>query len=318
MNHRNLQKCLLCQSGKYEVLTDKLRYGIERRVLKCQKCGLIYQESSSVDKKFYAGKEYRKTYGPNLKKSSNAQEIFDTYFPFQGEIVKEIQDILKPNMKVLEVGCSTGHFLAALKGIVKERVGLELSQDAVDFIKKKLDFKIYSQPIEEVDIKEGPFDLIVSMQVIEHTQDPLAFVKNIARYLKPNGYLYLELPNIDNALFATYQIPAYKEFYYVEPHLWYFSSETLKLLLDKAGFRGNIKTVQRYNFLNHLYWLFCNKPQDNFVIGNSTPVLVQKGNVNKIIKKDLNDFIKKVDSEYKQILIKHNIGESLAFLGKKI
>lgn len=317
MNNIDPQKCMLCQSKEYEVVRNSLRYGIKRRVLKCRECGLLYQESPSLDKKFYSRKDYRKTYGPDLKRSFTSREMFDTCLPFQQEIINEISGILKPNMKVLEVGCSAGYFLTSLKKLVGERIGLELSRDAVNFIRKNLDFKVYSEPIEKAKIKEGPFDLIVSTQVIEHTDDPLAFLKNIAKNLKPGGYLYLELPNISNALLATYQIPGYKDFYYVEPHLWYFSSETLKLLLNKAGFKGSIKTVQRYTFLNHLHWFFCNKPQDNFVIGNSAPVLIKGDNVDKEVKKDLNDFIKKVDKEYKQILIKHGIGESLSFLGKK-
>ncbi len=316
-NDGNNQKCILCKSEKYTIIRNNLRYGIKRRVLKCQGCGFLYQEFSGPAEEFYSGKDYRNTYGPNLKKASDCREIFNTYFPFQKEIVNEIRDILKPNIKVLDVGCSTGHFLAALDGIVKERVGLELQQDAVDFIRKNLDFKVYSEPIEKAEIKEGPFDLITSLQVIEHTEDPLAFLENVARNLKPEGYLYLELPNVSNALLETYQVLGYADFFYVEPHLWYFSRKTLKLLLDRAGFKGEIKTVQRYNFLNHLHWIFTGKPQDNFVIGNSTPALIRADNVNKNIRKDLNDFIKKVDKEYREILIKHGIGESLTFLGRK-
>lgn len=316
-NNINFQRCTLCGSKEYKVIRNNLRYGIKRRVLKCRECGLVYQESSGPAKGFYSGKDYRNVYGPSLKKESNSREIFDAYFPFQQDIVSEIRGILKPNTKVLDVGCSTGHFLASIKGLAGERVGLELDQNAVDFIRKNLDFKVYSEPIEKVEIKEGLFDLITALQVIEHTEDPLAFLENIAKNLKPNGYLYLELPNVSDVFLEVYKISGYEDFYYREPHLWYFSRETLKLLLDKAGFKGEIKTVQRYNFLNHLYWIFCDKPQDNFAVGNSVPVLVKTDNTNKNIKKDLNDFIKRVDKEYKQILVKYYLGENLTFLGKK-
>src|SRR3989344_5736554 len=115
-NNGNDQKCVLCGSKERAVIRNNLRYGIKRRILKCKECGFLCQESADVAEEFYSGKDYRNTYGPNLNKASDCREIFDTYFPFQKEIINEIRGIIKPNMKVLDVGCSTGHFLAALDG----------------------------------------------------------------------------------------------------------------------------------------------------------------------------------------------------------
>jgi hypothetical protein len=112
-------------------------------------------------------------------------------------------------------------------------------------------------------------------------------------------------------------VPGYEDFYFREPHLSYFSAQTLRQLLDQVGLAGPIKTVQRYNFLNHLYWKFTNQPQGNFVIGNSAPVLVTTTGGDAAVKQDLNDFIRRTDEEYKKIIIKHGLGESLTFLGKK-
>ena len=39
------------------------------------------------------------------------------------------------------------------------------------------------------------FDLVVSMEVIEHTNDPFAFVAGLARALEPGGLLILSTPN---------------------------------------------------------------------------------------------------------------------------
>ena len=251
-------------------------------------------------------------------KRTSPKEIFDTYFPFQGEIVKEIQHLLNLNVKVLDVGCSTGHFLAALRDKVGMRVGIELTKDAVGFIKKNLDFKVYSEPIDKVNIKEGPFDLVTSLQVLEHVDDPLLFLKSIKRNLKPRGYLYLELPNIDDVLLTCFRVKGYEDFYYREPHLSYFSADTLERLLRKAGFVGKIKTVQRYNFFNHLHWIQTNGPQSNFAIGNRIPWLIANNSgVLSDTKKDFNDFIEQADREYKRIVEKYGLGESLCFLGQK-
>ena len=221
-------------------------------------------------------------------------------------------------MKVLDVGCSTGHFLSALKNRVKERVGLELSREHADFIKSNLDFKVYSEPIESANVKEGPFDLVTAFQTLEHVEKPIDFLKGIARNLKSDGHLYLELPNIDDALLSVYCVTGYEDFYYREPHVSYFSKKTLGALLNKAGFEGKISTIQDYGLFNHLRWIFTNKPQDNFAPANSNPLSVKDKKLYSGLKKDLNDFAQRIDEEYKSILEKCGIGETLTFLGKKI
>lgn len=45
------------------------------------------------------------------------------------------------------------------------------------------------------DLDEPPFDLIVSLEVIEHVTDPALFLGHIARLLKPDGLLILSTPN---------------------------------------------------------------------------------------------------------------------------
>lgn len=311
--------CKLCQSEEVKIIRKKLRHNIKRDVLRCDKCGFVFLgDIKKSDKKYYTGKEYRKRYGPVYNKESSAEEIFNISLPFQGAIKDEIKDIIKPSSKVLEVGCAAGYFLHALKDKVKTRIGLELNKEHAAFIKKKLDFKVYSKPIENLNITEAPFDLIVSLQVLEHVENPLSFLKAIASNLRKNGYLYIEVPNIDDALLSCYKIKGYTDFYFREPHLSYFSAKTLKMLLDRAGFVGRIYTVQRYTILNHMSWILTGKPQKDFSVGNSTPSLFESNNVDREIKKDLNNFIQQTDLKYKELLKKYNLGENLCFLGKKI
>lgn len=310
-------KCRICDSENNKVVRDILRYDIKRDVLQCGDCDFIYLADKNQNE-YYSSQEYRNHYGPDLTKQVSRQDIFNTYLPAQEEIIKDLKHIFKPDMKVLDIGCSTGHFLTYIKDMVGERVGLELSSDEVKFIRDNLDFKVYDQSIEEADISEGPFDLITSFQVLEHVENPKSFIKAILDNLKPDGYLYLELPNLDDVLISAYQVKGYADFYYHEPHVSYYSAKTLKDLLSKLGVDGEIKTVQRYNILNHINWILTGKPMDNFTLGNKVPELVTRDNVYSEVKDELNSFIQKVDKEYKDIINKHKLGESLTFLGKKM
>lgn len=309
--------CPVCSAKKLKLIRKKLRYDIRRNVWQCAACGLAFLEPLKENGAYYVGRQYRRQYGPNLKRRVSHREIFDTYLPAQGEIIAEIKSILKPATKILDVGCSTGHFLHALRGRVAQRVGVELDKEAVKFIRKNLDFKVYGQPLDELKIAEAPFDLITCLQVLEHIKEPLAFLRQIGANLKPGGYLYLESPNIDDVLLSAYRNPGYADFYFREPHIYYFSIASLKKLLAAAGFVGEFKTVQRYSFMNHLHWLLTGRPQDRFELGAAIPKLVAASDVDARVKKELNDFIASADAQYKKLVARRGLGESITFLGRK-
>jgi len=307
--------CLLCQSTNCSVIREKLRYDVKRDVLQCDNCSFVFLRAlPEGTKAYYEQETYRKKHGPDLTKESSCQEVFDTYFPFQEPIIKCMGNLLKPETKVLDVGCSTGHFLAAIQGLVDTRVGVELSQDEVNYCQKTHNFPVYGEAIETVNIPEGPFDLVTSFQVVEHVDNPITFLQNLGKHLKDDGYLYIELPNLDDALLALYDIPEYADFYYREPHLSYFSKKTLADLADKAGFEGVVGNVQRYNIFNHLQWQMNGSPQSNFTMGNRKTFLEEN---EKSATADFNQFFKRMDEEYKTLVEKNFLGESLTFLGKK-
>ena len=49
--------------------------------------------------------------------------------------------------------------------------------------------------VSAVENLEGTFDLITSMEVIEHTADPQQFLNDLAKRLAPNGLLIMSTPN---------------------------------------------------------------------------------------------------------------------------
>lgn len=46
--------------------------------------------------------------------------------------------------------------------------------------------------------KEGEFDMLVSIEGIEHLENPSAFVRECARIVKPGGMVILSTPNVDS------------------------------------------------------------------------------------------------------------------------
>ena len=136
----------------------------------------------------------------------------------------------------------------------------ELTQDQVarSWIGKE------SQPTLEVsnsvNQKVEKFDLVVLFHALEHMVNPIEFCKSLKGVIKPTGHLIIEVPNIDDALVSLYKIKSYIDFYYQKAHLFYFSSATLKWVLDQAGYNSDIVGVQRYDLSNHIRWMLDGKP----------------------------------------------------------
>jgi len=309
--------CYLCGKSKLKIIREKLRYDIKRNVLQCQNCGIVYLEPKAENLENFYKEDYRKLYTPVIGKILESKQIFNIYLPFQQSKVDLIKDKLNLQMKALDIGCSTGHFLYTLRPYVKEVIGIEFNKENAEFVNKVLGIKVYTESVENTNIPLEHFDLITAFQVLEHIDEPLEFLRTISKYLKPDGSLFLEVPNIDDALMSLYGIESYGDFWFREPHIFNYSPKTLSLLLEKAGFGGEISTLQTYNLLNHINWILTGKPQGSVDIGTSVPSLITAGSVDAEIKSDLNSFIRKCDQEYRTILRKYNRGNSVVFIGRK-
>ena len=309
-------KCYLCGQNRFRILSHKLRYGEQRKVLQCEHCSLTVLEPKQEKLQDYYADDYRKLYTPIIGEATTSRQIFEMYLPFQQRRVQGLKSVISPSMRVLEIGCSAGHFLYSMKPFVKECIGIEFNKKDAEFVNRELGIQTYTDPIERTDISERSFDFIAVLQVLEHMDEPLPFLSTVSRYLKPGGYLCLEVPNVDEALLSVYNIPSYKDFYFKEPHNFYYSPKTLKMLTEKAGFHGEIKSIQRFSLMNHLNWTLTGKPQKRADHAMSAPVLVSAEGVDPALRDELNQWANQIDREYKAILNRHLIGESVWFLGK--
>ncbi len=136
--------------------------------------------------------------------------------------------------RLLEIGCSFGLFLAVARYHGFDCVGLELARAAADWGRSTfgLDVRHGSCP---ADLPEGPFDVIVGFEVIEHFSRPDAILALLAERLRPGGVLVLSTPCLDHPyhLAAGYDDPMWS----VPGHLVYFDRATLRASLARAGLR---------------------------------------------------------------------------------
>jgi methionine biosynthesis protein MetW len=100
----------------------------------------------------------------------------------------------RPPGRVLDLGCGDGHLAAELKAAGHHVVGVDAAvdarvKDAVDqFVQADLDLGL---PPEV----EGPFDLVICADVLEHLRRPELVLDELRRLVAPSGVVVVSVPN---------------------------------------------------------------------------------------------------------------------------
>jgi 2-polyprenyl-6-hydroxyphenyl methylase/3-demethylubiquinone-9 3-methyltransferase len=97
----------------------------------------------------------------------------------------------------LDVGCGAGLLAEPLARLGAKVTAIDPTPELISVARdhaagQGLDIDYRVSAVENLD---GKFDLITSMEVIEHTADPQQFLNDLAKRLAPNGLLMLSTPN---------------------------------------------------------------------------------------------------------------------------
>jgi 2-polyprenyl-3-methyl-5-hydroxy-6-metoxy-1,4-benzoquinol methylase len=103
---------------------------------------------------------------------------------------------------VLEVGCSTGLFLAAATQRGAIVTGLEPEKEKADLARAK-GFTVIDGFFPDALNPEQRFDLIFFNDVFEHLPDPAAALRACEKHLGPGGLLIINLPDSDGVFYKT-------------------------------------------------------------------------------------------------------------------
>jgi 2-polyprenyl-6-hydroxyphenyl methylase/3-demethylubiquinone-9 3-methyltransferase len=97
----------------------------------------------------------------------------------------------------LDVGCGAGLLAEPLARLGARVTGIDASPEVVAVAREHatamgLEIDYRAGDVHQLD---GKFDLITSMEVIEHVADPASFVRALANRLAANGLLIMSTPN---------------------------------------------------------------------------------------------------------------------------
>jgi 2-polyprenyl-6-hydroxyphenyl methylase/3-demethylubiquinone-9 3-methyltransferase len=97
----------------------------------------------------------------------------------------------------LDVGCGAGLLTEPLARLGAKATGIDASPEVIAVAREHAAAMLLDVDyrVSAVETLEGKFDLVTSMEVIEHVADPDAFVKALAKRLAPDGLLIMSTPN---------------------------------------------------------------------------------------------------------------------------
>jgi len=128
---------------------------------------------------------------------------------------------------ILDIGCATGNFIATHPEIIE---GIEIDDDSFNMAKSR------GLRVMKIDVDKELFKLesnkyrgIYAKHIIEHLQNPLNFLKEIKRILKPGGKAIISTPNCPYMLKRGF----WDDYTHQRP----FTKKSLKMIAYDVGFK---------------------------------------------------------------------------------
>lgn len=150
---------------------------------------------------------------------------------------------LRPQAKILEIGCGEGILLEALSRRGFDVSGIEPSKTASESARKS-GLNVIEGYFPETQVP-GCFDSVVMSHVLEHIQEPIRLLKHVSK-LAPGGYVLLVQANWKGLMPRLY-----KEKWYAwvpEHHFWHFTPKGVRTILQ--GLKWEVREVN-YSSLYH-------------------------------------------------------------------
>lgn len=138
--------------------------------------------------------------------------------------------------RCLDVGCGFGFLLRDLRGAGFQVEGVDISPTAIHHAGKVLSLPVREGTLEEASFGGESFDAVTALYVIEHLPDPLAFLGEVRRILRPGGVALLRWPHTTPLVRLLRPLGVDLHLYDLPSHLLDFSPSTMKAALRGAGF----------------------------------------------------------------------------------
>ena len=254
-----MTSCPCCHCGESKVLgaaSDRLFHTTDKEfeLHECGQCGIIFLAPTPREEEIasYYPCGYWWQTADRSHQANSWHKLLDTYRQaiIRG-LVRRIRRLATKvpgsRVRLLDVGCGDGLFLAACEQPRWVLLGLDQSLDALGAARERALLGVTQGTVNSLPFGGDSVDLITMLHVLEHLPEPHQPLREVHRALSPDGLLVVQVPNarsLQRYLFgrrwAGFDAPR---------HLVNYSSKTLRALLEQNGFS--------------LVWMSHFSPRDN-------------------------------------------------------
>lgn len=274
--HNPTMRCILCR-----IPLTKYLYKNGFWIYRCPTCHL-----GETDLKRDYTKFVKEFYSQGYYEGDPTRSAYADYEYDKPLIVKNMRKFLsfiqkkKPGGRLLDVGCAFGFVveLAVAKGF--DAHGFDPSAFAAKKAGELVGTnRIKEGTIQEVSYPKASFDVITMFDVFEHLQEPLADMRKLSSFLKPDGIIIIATG--DTKSVAARFMKRRWTFFIPPQHIFFFNRKNVATLLNKAGLKpydwhrvgkwlslGYVlhlaRTTGESKFANFVYTLIRNTPLMRF------------------------------------------------------
>jgi len=234
-----------CPNCKQNAARVRYDFG-EQRILRCTACGLLYIDPWPSEAEMHA--VYGENYFQNTAFLNGASEGLFGYVDYVAErfnkqpqyaaIAREAAELLggaERRPRLLEIGCGFGYFLDVAFEENFDVAGLEFNPFAVERLRRKYAFPIFSGALENTRLEPSAYDAVVMFDVVEHLRDPFSALRQIHAAMAPGGVLVLSTVDAESVVSRLIG-KRLEDFRRTREHLIFFGRKTMQQVLQDHGF----------------------------------------------------------------------------------
>ena len=228
-NGGRVRACPLCGGARvfdFLIAPDRFHGRKEEyTLLRCSSCWCVWLTGPPRPEDM--GRHYSEDYHQTIV--TGAEHTGAKRWQTHREVIAKYKD----DGAILDIGCSSGSFLASMRSGKWKLYGIEMDRPTAERARANSGAEVFVGDVMDAPYPPDSFDVITGFDLLEHVYHPREFLERVLTWLRPGGIVFARLPNIDSweaRLFGTYwyglELPR---------HLYHFSPRSMKRLVADLG-----------------------------------------------------------------------------------
>ena len=178
--------CPACNSNKIADKWLDRRISSDTKIFWCANCGFGWQYPMPMPKEihdYYDNYTVYNIHGANEKEESCQKRVC------------RIDKLQCMHGRLLDIGSGIGIFLKIAKKDGWDVTGIEPQKSAALYCRNQLGIDVHLGTIRDVKLEPESFDVVTLWDVWEHVYDPLFFLDQCIKLIRPGGLFVMSVPN---------------------------------------------------------------------------------------------------------------------------